>query len=908
MSEIPRTEIERVKRETDLEALVRESGVELERAGKELRGLCPFHNDTTPSLYVNPEKRVWNCRGACDAGGDAIAWVMRRDKVDFRRAAESLGAGLLPQKSLASRKEIEEEERPEVGPAEAKILQALVLRYHESLKNSPQALRYLSDRGFANGESFRDLMIGYSDGTLLRSLPDRSASGDAGTREFLESCGFLRRTGYEFFQGCVVFPEYDENGIPVGMYGRRANDRRNRHLFLPGKRRGIFNRRALEAGEIILCEAHLDALAFHAHGLLNATCSGGTNGLSDELFDAIIRRDVRRIYIAFDRDSAGDASAERLAERFLGKGIACNRVKFPMGMDAAEFARKSENAGEELRELLVKSESMGAESAEMASFSAAFPPVDSSPGNESRVELAGDEATIRRGDRKYRIRGLFRNASEHVLKINIRVGRGDDFHVETLDLYDVKKRDAFIRRAAEELGADEELIKYDAGKVLNELEKLLREKMNAKLKKEEEIEPPPERKEAALAYARSPELWKRIVLDAEEAGLAGERVNFLTAYLASISRKTKNPLAVIIQSSSSAGKSTLMEAVLKFAPDEDLVKYTFMTGQSLYYMQSKNLKRKILAIAEDEGAERALYAIKLLQSEGRISIITTVKDQTTGLPDAREFEVEGPVTIFITSTGAEIDEELQNRSLILTVNEEREQTRLIQKLQREAATIEGIVKRRTSESKTELHRDFQRILRPLEVSIPYADRIEFPDARIRTRRDHEKFLTLIRSIALLNQHQREIRSKTDATGESFDYAEATPEDAYLARFLSGRAFGISLDELAPQTRRLLEKIEEMVASECDRLGIESRDFRFTRRAVREYTGWKDTQLKLHIKRLEDLEYLLTHGGGGVQGRLIEYELLYNGEGKSGESFILGLRSPDASAEAAFERELLNFFN
>jgi len=270
--------------------------------------------------------------------------------------------------------------------------------------------------------------------------------------------------------------------------------------------------------------------------------------------------------------------------------------------------------------------------------------------------------------------------------------------------------------------------------------------------------------------------------------------------------------------------------------------------------------------------------------------------------------VEGPVTIFITSTGAEIDEELQNRSLILTVNEEREQTRLIQKLQREAATIEGIVKRRTSESKTELHRDFQRILRPLEVSIPYADRIEFPDARIRTRRDHEKFLTLIRSIALLNQHQREIRSKTDATGESFDYAEATPEDAYLARFLSGRAFGISLDELAPQTRRLLEKIEEMVASECDRLGIESRDFRFTRRAVREYTGWKDTQLKLHIKRLEDLEYLLTHGGGGVQGRLIEYELLYNGEGKSGESFILGLRSPDASAEAAFERELLNFFN
>ncbi len=147
---------------------------------------------------------------------------------------------------------------------------------------------------------------------------------------------------------------------------------------------------------------------------------------------------------------------------------------------------------------------------------------------------------------------------------------------------------------------------------------------------------------------------------------------------------------MIIQSTSAAGKSTLMEAVLAMFPEEERVKYSAMTGQSLYYLGETNLKHKILAIVEEEGAEKASYALKLLQSEGELTIASTGKDPQTGRMETQEYHVEGPVMIFLTTTAIDIDEELQNRCLTLTVDESREQTERIHTLQRKARTLEGL--------------------------------------------------------------------------------------------------------------------------------------------------------------------------------------------------------------------------
>src|SRR4029077_20222340 len=120
----------------------------------------------------------------------------------------------------------------------------------------------------------------------------------------------------------------------------------------------------------------------------------------------------------------------------------------------------------------------------------------------------------------------------------------------------------------------------------------------------------------ALAFWRDPRLLDRVLEDFLACGVVGEETNLLVGFLAAISRLLAHPLAVLIQSSSAAGKSSLMEAILKFIPREHYDKYSAMTGQSLFYMGEAELKHKVLAIAEEEGAERASYALKLLQSEG----------------------------------------------------------------------------------------------------------------------------------------------------------------------------------------------------------------------------------------------------------------------------------------------------
>jgi len=211
-----------------------------------------------------------------------------------------------------------------------------------------------------------------------------------------------------------------------------------------------------------------------------------------------------------------------------------------------------------------------------------------------------------------------------------------------------------------------------------------------------------------------------------------------------------------------------------------------------------------------------------------------------------------------------------NRCLVLSVDEAREQTRAIHRLQRERRTLDGLVARTGRDAVVALHRNAQRLLRPLAVVNPYAPELTFSDAQIRTRRDHEKYLTLIDTIALLHQHQREVK-RAAVAGREIEYIEVTLADIATANRLAHEVLGRSLDELPAQTRVLLGKLDRQVSAACGRLEMERGHFRFSRREVRETTGWGDTQLRLHLARLVELEYLLVHQGG--RGQSYVYELL-----------------------------------
>jgi DNA primase len=417
---------------------------------------------------------------------------------------------------------------------------------------------------------------------------------------------------------------------------------------------------------------------------------------------------------------------------------------------------------------------------------------------------------------------------------------------------------------------EKDLLKRDLGKLLLSLEQLQEARLNAPRESSASIQLSPADHAEALELLQSPDLLKRIVTAYDQAGIVGEETNLLAAYLACASRKLAKPLAVIIQSTSAAGKSTLMDAVLSFFPDEDQVKYSAMTGQSLYYLGEGNLKHKILAIVEEEGAEKASYALKLLQSEGELTIASTGKDPHSGRMETQEYHVEGPVAIVFTTTSIDIDEELMNRCLVLTVDESRDQTERIHTLQREARTVEGILAGEHRRDILRVMQNAQRLLVPMRIANPFARELTFTSGRTRTRRDHEKYLTLIDTIALLHQHQRQPITH-QVNGREVTMLPVTLDDIAAANRIAPEVLGRSLDELPPQTRRLLESVKALVRTQMEAESIEQRHSHFSRKELRESTGWSETQTRLHLERLEAMEYVQRRSG--KQGSLCKYELL-----------------------------------
>ena len=317
-----------------------------------------------------------------------------------------------------------------------------------------------------------------------------------------------------------------------------------------------------------------------------------------------------------------------------------------------------------------------------------------------------------------------------------------------------------------------------------------------------------------------------------------------------------------------------MEAVLSFMPPEDTIKYSAMTGQSLFYMGATNLKHRILAIAEEEGVEQAAYALKLLQSEGQLNIASTGKDPGTGRMETQEYHVEGPVMIFLTTTSDETDPELKNRCITLGVCEHSCQTDAIHKQQRAKRTFDGRQLQHDRKAIRSMHQNAQRLLKPLEVVNNYAEQLTFRTDKTKSRRAHDHYLTLIESVTLLHQYQRKEGTFKDDSGNEVLYIETTLEDIELANKLADRFLERSFAELPERTNVLLEQILGGVRNLAEFQIIELSEVKFTRKDVRRWSTFGDTQLKAHLARLVDYEYLKVEPSGS-KSRTIIYSLAYD---------------------------------
>ncbi len=934
MARIPKSELERLKAATDLVALVESAGVTLKAHGADRIGLCPFHDDHEPSLVVTPAKNLWHCLGACQTGGTAIDWVMQSQGVSFRHAVELLQAGSALAAPTAGKKDkvaTYSTKRHLAGDLDAELADAPLLArvvdfYHRTLKQSPEALKYLKSRGLDDPALIDTFKLGFANRTLGYRLPPKQVKAGAAIRNRLQELGVVRPSGHEHFNGSLVIPVLNESGEVVELYGRKITPNLRKgtplHLYLPGPHAGVFNLDGLQdQTEVILCESLIDALTFWSAGYKNVTASFGVGGFTDEHLDAFKVCGVQRVLIAYDRDKAGNQAAAKLAKKLQAEGLGCYRVLFPKGMDANQYACEVQPARKSLGVVIRSAEWLGGGAAPARETISNKPEAvsvaakEEKPGNNAddhpalaaenpsellpaqavpptpvdavEPQVSEHEVTLAFGPRRYRVRGLQKNTSYEVLKVNVLLQLDEAVHVDTFDLYSSKHRQAFAKLAAVECGVEEAVIQRDLGQLLLQLEGLQDNAIQEALKPTEPTAYTLDEDERAraLELLRDPNLTRRIIDDFASAGLVGEPENALVGYLAAVSRKLAHPLAIIVQSTSAAGKSALMDAVLRFIPVEDRVQYSAMTGQSLFYLGETNLKHKVLGIAEEEGVRQAAYALKLLQSQGELTIASTGKDPQTGKLVTEEYRVEGPVMLFLTTTAIDLDEELLNRCVVLTINESREQTAAIQQRQRESRTLVGLLQSTSAEQLLTDHQNAQRLLKPLAVVNPYAEQLAFADRRTRTRRDHEKYLTLIDAIALLHQYQRELKT-VRRDGQVLDYVEVTKADIALANRLAHEVLGRSLDELPPPTRKLLQQLRDYVNEQREREGVRAADVRFTRRELREAVGLSDTQVRVHLERLVSLEYVLVHHGRN--GQRFVYELVFDGDTSADRPQLMGL--------------------
>lgn len=706
---------------------------------------------------------------------------------------------------------------PEVR-GQAGLIEKVAKFYSKAISSAQKSRAWLKRRQL-DDDILQHFQFGYASGRLLHALPSQGEE----PRKSLQHLGILTPGGEEFFLHCVTAPLLDGDGGIVAMAGAPVAG--GEDLLLRSSPTALWNAPAVKLySELLLTTNLVDGLSLHKAGFPHACAVVGKHLKSMDL-NLLHDAGVRRIILLGPRDSA----------KLLLEQLAGFSAKFqPLAVN--EFL-----VDKGLPELVAEVDRIISATA--------------GSGGDGRIEASDQGFAVSFGRRRYEVLGIDKNARR--LKITLKTERFGKLHVDTLDLYHAKGRKTLLQDLCCFFEEAPQLVEGDLVKLIKLCEDFLpqanREAAVSFVAMSEQ-----DRQEAE-AFGKAENLKEIILQDFETCGLVGEESNKLLCYLAAISRKTEDPISVLILSSSGAGKSTLQDATLLLCPPEDVIKLTSLTGKALFYKGAKSLKHKILALEEESGAHQASYAIRNLISAGELTIETTVKDLGSGRMTTMQNRVEGPTTVFITTTNPDVDPETRSRFFVTGVDESREQTRAILDSQRKRRTWEGRSTREHREAVIRKQRNFQRLLKTLSVVNPYAEKLTYTDDRLQSRRDQPKYLNLINAVAFLRQMTKTVKNRNGR-----DYVEVDEADLALANELATEILGKSLDDLNTVSRDLLLQIETMVEERVEHdtdpetaAKPRRQDITFTRRDIRQYTGWPHTRVVRYLKQLLDMEYLVV---------------------------------------------------
>ena len=418
-----------------------------------------------------------------------------------------------------------------------------MLFYHKALKSAQKARQWLKRRGLDDDGLREQWLMGASDGRLLKSLPH----GGDGPVAHLRDLGVLTPAAREYFQDCITLPVRDgDNGI-VSLAGVpfHGEDR-----ILSTSPTALWNAPAVRLyPELILATSLLDGLSLHLAGFPQ-TCA--VMGAHLKPMDLALLHDagVRRILL-LGVPASGTLLPEQLAA---------------FSVRSHPLAAHAFMTGKGLAELV----------AEVDRLLSVF----AGKAGDGRMERVAEGFTVSFGRRRYEVLGVDKNARR--LKVTLKTERSGKLHVDTLDFYHAKSRKTLLQDLSCFFEESPVVIDGDIAKLIKMGEEftpgqgLTGGTVPVVVMTEEE-------RCEAEAFGKAENLTELILEDYRVCGLVGEESNILLCYLAAVSRKTAEPISVLVLSSSGAGKSALQEATLRLCPPEDVVKLTSLTGRALFY-------------------------------------------------------------------------------------------------------------------------------------------------------------------------------------------------------------------------------------------------------------------------------------------------------------------------------------
>lgn len=327
----------------------------LKKSGTNLKGLCPFHGEKTPSFMVSPQKQIWHCFG-CGEGGDVIGFIKRYENVEFRDALEMAAeiAGIeLPSYRSAGPDKSELEELIRINELTAEFFQT-------SLPTSLAAQQYLQDRGLSP-QTIERWRVGFapdSFDSLLNALKSKSIDPELAVK-----AGVLAKSDngkiFDRFRGRIMFPLFDARGQVVAFTGRvLPNAPEDQAKYINSPETPIYNKSKLIFGlnfakesfrtlnQVVLVEGQMDVITAHQSGFKNTVASSGTALTEDQL--RTLKRFVNTVVFAFDNDEAGDKALWRAAQLALGLELDVRVVDLKTAKDPDELIKKSPSSWEKL--------------------------------------------------------------------------------------------------------------------------------------------------------------------------------------------------------------------------------------------------------------------------------------------------------------------------------------------------------------------------------------------------------------------------------------------------------------------------------------------------------------------------------------------------------------------------------